>query len=984
MTTIAGGLPPATAAYSGSAIVVPGLTRLAADPTGKIYFLSGFPYVSGSNAVYMLDSSGTLTRVAGNGTAGFSGDGGPATSAQLNGPTLLTVDLSGNLYILDFFRVRKVTPNGIISTVAGNGIPASPSDGYVSGDGGPATQAQLEGPYGLSTDSAGNLYINTIPGTRKVTPDGIISTLPNSSPLQPWSYCDPAGNCYTSSLSSVNQLTKQAPDGTVTTINGPGPLAGNDIAGNIYFTTRSTIVRLNSAGTFATVAGNGTLGDSGAGGPATAAELYFPEYVVFDAAGNMYFIDGIPCIRKVSPAGIFTTVAGIGDGGPAAFAALNSPSAVARDASGNLLITEDSRVRRIDSSGNISTFPLTTISNGAVTPLFSSGMQVVSDAGGNIYLQYYGILKVDATGLATKITGGLTWPFTIGPNNTLYGMVQGACTVGKLNSNGIITQITAYSSFGGYSGDGGPASSALLGYNPAAMITDTTGNLFISDTGNNRIRRISTNGIITTVVGIGTAGYSGDGALATGAQLNGPQGIAFDTNGNLFIADAGNHVLRMVTPNGTISTVAGNGKATNASVTSGPATSASVVPWGLTSDGAGGIYVTDQTHGSLLQFTPASQPALSLSVSHTQTFTVGQTGTFAIVPANIAPSTTSTGASPMVRGPRPAGSTAPSPGATTGPVVVSAELSTGGAPFSLSGAGWSCSADTCTRSDLLPPGSSYPPISATVLLGLGTPYQLTLKAGVAGGGAPTTGAQDTANISGPFLNLTYSHLGNFYAGQIHATYSIAVSNSGAGAATTPVTVVETLPLGFTLVSMAGTGWACQANTCVRSDSLAPSASYPPITVTVNIPANASSAPVSSAAVSGGGAPGATATDSAPVAPAHPAFFSGEISVSSDGWTYLQFGNGTLFGYYTNGSFPWIYHQDLGWEYFLSPGSGAEAYFYDAASQHIWYTNPTIFPYLYDFNLKAWLYYFIDTAEPGHYSANPRYFANMTTGQIFSM
>jgi sugar lactone lactonase YvrE len=339
--------------------------------------------------------SGVIKTYAGNGTAGFGGDSGAATAAQLNYPYGVAVDSAGNLYIADTDngRIRKVWAAGIISTVAGGGT-ASP------GDGGAATAAQLTNPTGVAVDSAGNLYIadsgsNLI---RKVTTGGIIST----------------------------------------------------------------------------VAGGGTA-TPGDGGAATAAKLNSPWGVAVDSAGNLYIAEqGSSRIRKVTPAGVISTVAGIGasgfagDGGSATAAELNHPYGVAVDSASNLYIadTTNRRIRKVTAAGVIST--------------------------------------VAGTGPA------------------------------------------------GFNGDGGAATAAQLNY-PYGVTVDSVGNLYIADSLNYRVRKVTAAGVISTVAGNGVSGFSGDGGAATAAQLYVPSAIAFDSTGNLYIADTNNSRVREATGVGSYS-----------------------------------------------------------------------------------------------------------------------------------------------------------------------------------------------------------------------------------------------------------------------------------------------------------------------------------------------------------------------------------------------------------------------------------------------
>ena len=337
----------------------------------------------------------TITTVAGTGDRGFSGDGGPATGASLHTPRSVAVDASGNLFIADerSNRIRRVdAATGVITTVAGNG------DESFSGDGGLATSASLSAPDGVAVDASGNLFIADRGSFR--------------------------------------------------------------------------IRRVDAAtGIITTVAGNGDEGISGDGGPATGASLRTPWSVAVDASGNLFIASHDRFrIRRVDAAtGVITTVAGNGklgpsrDGSPATDVSLNIPSGMAVDASGNLFVAEhgSSLIRRVDA----------------------------------------------ATGVITTVAGNHTF---------------------------------------GFSGDGGPPTAAKLN-RPVGVAVDASGNLFIADYGNSRIRGVNAaTGIITTVAGNGDEGFSGDGGPATSASLDEPYFVAVDASGNLFIADSDNNRVRRV------------------------------------------------------------------------------------------------------------------------------------------------------------------------------------------------------------------------------------------------------------------------------------------------------------------------------------------------------------------------------------------------------------------------------------------------------
>ncbi len=251
----------------------------------------------------------------------------------------------------------------------------------------------------------------------------------------------------------------------------------------------------------------------------------------------------------------------------------------------------------------------------------------------------------------------------------------------------------------------------------------------------------------------------------------------------------------------------------------------------------------------------------------------------------------------------------------------------------------------------------------------------------------TTGSF-TANfpVSQIGLNVTVTNASNFAQGQTGAQYSVTVANGGSLPTSLPVTVTETLPASLTLVAMAGTGWTCTVATssCTRSDVLMGNSSFPSITVTVNVASNAPSTVTNQVTAVTGvlQATGSDVTNITPVTGTTPAFFNGEASLGS-GVYYLKFPDSNLFGYYNLQSFPIFYHYDMGFEAFVDGGNGA-AYLYDFTSGHWFYTSSSLFPYLYDFTLNNWLYYFPATNNPGHYTSNPRYFSDITTGKVITM
>ena len=382
---------------------------------------------------------------------------------------------------------------------------------------------------------------------------------------------------------------------------------------------------INSQWLIATVAGTGSGGYLGDGAAAVAAKLNGPETVVLDSHGNLYIADGANHrIRKVDTNGVITTVAGTltngysGDSGPATNARLYYPSGVAVDTNGNLYIadSENHRIRKVNTSGVISTLAGTG----------TSGFSGDGGQGTSARLNYPTSLALDTSG-------------------NLYIADYGNNRVRKLSPGGIISTL-AGNGVGGYSANGGPATAAKLAF-PSGVFVDAAGTVYIADTYNQCVRKVATNGIITTVAGNGEYGYNGDGAAATNAQLNLPSGLAVDSGGNLYLADEYNHSIRKVDATGTISTIAGNGYY-GYSGDGGLATDAELnYPSGLAIGATGEIFIADWGNHSIRKLSNPSlySPTLSLTnvtIDNAGNYQVIVTGNGGSVTSSVATLTLST------------------------------------------------------------------------------------------------------------------------------------------------------------------------------------------------------------------------------------------------------------------------------------------------------------------------------------------------------
>ena len=518
-------------------------TRVAADAAGNVYFTS-------LHSVFKVDPTGTLTRFAGNGRAGNSGDGGPATSAQLNFPMGIAIDGADNVFVADRDAsvVRKIAANGIITTVAGTG-----TAGF-SGDSGPAARHAAQRPLRRGASTPPAISTSPTPAMRRFA----------RSP--PTARSPPYAGTGTAAIMGDGGAARSA------WLNGPEGVAV-DCAGNLYIadTFNGRIRRVSTDGTITTVAGSGTTGIfSGDGGPATGAALA-PTDVAVDRAGNLYIADfGNSRIRQVTN-GVITTVVGHPNGAPmidgeaAVNARLEGPTGVAIDRNGIIYFVEagigsgtglargDYKVWKVSSAGVLTTFAGNGIPNysgdgGRPRPLSSTvppeshspvrhdlhcrhtepagtrdraGRRRRHVAGTGIgRLQRRD--RIAAHGAAQpSATAWRPTPRATGTSPTPPTIAFARCSPAAICSPSRATAMRAISA------TAAQATRASVNH-PEGVAVDAAGNVYIADTLDNAVRKVTPDGVITTIAGTGTSGYSGDGGPATQARLNRPRAVAVD------------------------------------------------------------------------------------------------------------------------------------------------------------------------------------------------------------------------------------------------------------------------------------------------------------------------------------------------------------------------------------------------------------------------------------------------------------------------
>jgi sugar lactone lactonase YvrE len=642
VNTVAGNGVPSFLDGSGIDAVLSRPSGITVDSVGNLYFADRF-----NHRIRRITPQGDVTTLAGNGVNAFAD--GTGTNARFFGPNGITVDLEGFVYVADTGnnRIRKISQAGVVTTLVGSTV------GSANGVG---TNATLNTPNGIAIDSKGNLYVTDSANhrIRKIIKEGFMSTFAGSSAGYldgigtNANFSNPSGitidftgNLYVTDGSN-NRIRKITPTGVVTTLAGSGTAGFGDgsaaTAGfnfpfgvavdsslNVYVSdfNNHRIRKITSGGIVSTLAGNGTT--TFANGTGTNATFNFPQGIAVDSAGTVYVSDTENHrIRRIGYAvqlplnrGVTTTIAGSGSGGSAnnlgTSATFSEPSSIAVNSAGVLYIADslNHRIRAISLTSVVTTWAGTgtasLVNSARLTSTFNAPRGVTVDSAGNVYVGdtlNHCIRKITTANSVLTLTGSGTPTFADGfGGSASFQNPQGVAvdSVGNVyvadTSNHRIRKITPEGNTTTLAGNGSPAFADGTGgsssFNtPIGVAVDLSGNVYVGDNSNNRIRKITPEGVVSTLAGNGTAdSINGTG---TNASFNLPRGIAVDLNYNVYVAEFVGARIRKITPSGSVTTLSGSGTPTFAD---GTGTAASfVTPRGVAVGSNGIVYVVDTTN----------------------------------------------------------------------------------------------------------------------------------------------------------------------------------------------------------------------------------------------------------------------------------------------------------------------------------------------------------------------------------------------------
>jgi sugar lactone lactonase YvrE len=545
--------------------------------------------------VIMTAGSGLQAQLVSSLAGRGSAENGPGLTATFKSPNGIVVDSKGNLYVADYENniIRKISPTGEVSNFAGSGL-----YGKTDGEG---VNARFNTPQGLAIDSDDNIYVsdNQNCSIRKITSAGVVSTVAG-------------GTCGYASDGPAAEAIFYGPQGMAI-----------DAGKNIYVADANNhkIRKISTEGIVTTLAGSGNAGS--ADGVGAEAGFNYPNSLFAAADGNIYVTDaGNNKIRKISPEGVVTTVAGSGTAGntdgTGTSASFSYPGGIVGDASGNLFVADCGNhvIRKITRTGEVTTFA----GDGSFSSYEGTGINagildptgIALSASGDFYVtsQFDGrILKVTSSAVVTIVAGSdsygkndgsaaiarFTKPaaLTVDLSGSIYVADYGNNVIRKISAAGVVS---TFAGSGGLGDTDGPGNTAKF-RRPKGVATDAAGNVYVADEGNNKIRKISPDGLVSTLAGNGTAG-SADGQ-GTAAGFEWPSGVAVDSSGNVYVAER--YKIRKVTPDGVVSTIAGSGTSGNKDGT-GDAASFSF-PAGIAVDATGVLYVADTQNYNVRKIT---------------------------------------------------------------------------------------------------------------------------------------------------------------------------------------------------------------------------------------------------------------------------------------------------------------------------------------------------------------------------------------------
>ena len=580
---------------TGAAARFTAVQGMAIDNAGNLYVADWQLH-----NIRKITPAGVVTTLAGpDADSGGAASGlvdGTGTAARFNAPIGVAVDAAGNVYVGDFgnYAVRKIQPDGTVTTLAGGQFGATDVDGF-------GTAAKFGGPVGVAVDSHGNVFVadQGLQSIRKITPAGAVSTFAGvSSRLTAGSIVDGTGaaarfiapqgltidahdNLYVGDGSVLRKVT---PAAVVTTVPNTADITyahgiAVDPAGNVFVADENSNVirKIDTAGTMTTFAGtvrpNFTTGY--ADGIGAAAAFTAPTSVAADAAGNVFVGDGNGVIRKITPAAVVTTFAGtVGrygrDDGVGATARFNGAQGIAVDASGRLFVADlgGNSVRQVTLGGT-------------VTTLAGADFQFGSNDGTTATAHFRAIGAV-----ASDATGNL--------------FVADGTTVRKIAPDGTVSTLAGTQGVTAHA-DGTGAAAGFASID--AIATDAAGNVYVAEADGQSIRKITPAGVVTTLAGMAGEAGSADGT-GSAARFSSPHGLAVDPSGNVIVADSQNNTLRKVTPAGVVTTLAGLAGALGHDDGAGAA-ARFAFPYVVTTDTAGNAYAFDLVSNIVRKVTPA-------------------------------------------------------------------------------------------------------------------------------------------------------------------------------------------------------------------------------------------------------------------------------------------------------------------------------------------------------------------------------------------